>query len=288
MHEDQKPRLSGTVTVANDAFVHDTIADGECADAKRQNQLQQQLIEGHAKAVTTLRASAEAKSLYLAKISHEFRAPLQIIVSSIDMLSACLGKHPNKLVGTSLESLEIASEQLLAFSEDLVDYLKSNSTQIKIKAEPIELIDFLAGCLAMHGELARKKGLALQFQHEATTIEYVGDAVRLRQIITNLLDNAVKYTDSGSIELDCQHRSDGRIFIVVRDTGSGISEDGQKSIFEPWFRANEATQGTGLGLAIVKATADAIGAGIQMKSTLGAGTVMTLVLPPSKPKRPTS
>ncbi len=219
------------------------------------------------------------------KISHEFRTPLQIIVGTVDLLSVVLASNKDKTVASSIENLNSASKQLLASSDDLADYLRSNSTQIKIKPENIELVEFLSGCVALHEPLAKKKGLDLRFKHDDASIECVADATRLRQIVTNLIGNAVKYTTSGSIELECKRQVDGRTSIVVRDTGSGISEEQQKSIFEPWFRADESKQGLGLGLAIVKATADAIGAKIQLKSTLGVGTEMTLLLPMRKIKK---
>lgn len=248
--------------------------------------MQKQIIENNARVVATLRANSESKNLYLAKISHEFRAPLQIIVSTVDLLTALLPNHPNKLVGTSLDNLDKATEQLLAFSNDLADYLKSNSTQIKVKSEPIELVDFLSGCLGMHDVHAKKKGLSFRFKHSEPSMQYRGDAVRLRQIMTNLVDNAVKYTTNGSIELECKSLPDGGFSIVVRDTGSGISEPDQTSIFEPWFRADETTQkGMGLGLAVVKATAELINAKIQLTSVLGSGTEITLILPAPKHRR---
>ncbi len=240
----------------------------------------------HAKVVTTLRASAESRNLHLAKINHEFRTPLQIIVGNVDLLSAVFGNSQDSTVSTSIANLNSACAQLISMSNDLADYLKSNSTQIKLRYETVDLIEFLSACVAMHLPMAKAKGLSMRLTHDVNDLECWTDAARLRQIMTNLIDNAVKYTTQGSIDIECRKDADGRTSIVVRDTGSGISEEGQKSIFEPWFRADETKQGLGLGLAIVKATAEAIGATVRMKSALGVGTEMTLVLPAKKAKRP--
>jgi signal transduction histidine kinase len=259
----------------------------EC-EAPRDDQSQDPLTPqlNHAKVVTTLRASSESRNLHLAKLSHEFRTPLQIIVANVDLLSAVLGNNQNSTVSSSIASLNSACEQLLSMSNDLADYLKGSSTQIMLRYETVNLIEFLSACVAMHSPMANAKGLSIRLKHDEVDLDCWTDAARLRQIMTNLIGNAVKYTTHGSIDLECRKEADGRTLIVVRDTGSGISEEGQKSIFEPWFRADETKQGFGLGLAIVKATADAIGAKVLLKSTLGVGTEMTLVLPAKKAKRP--
>lgn len=260
------------------------LAQASKAHASEQNALQAKLMETQSRTETTLRASAESRNLHMAKISHEFRTPLQSIVASVDLLNAVLAKNPDPRVATTLQILNTASNQLRSSSNDLAEYLRTNSTHIKIKSEPVELIAFLQSCVSLHNAHAQKKGLPIFFTHTEPAIDYLVDSARLRQIMTNMLSNAVKYTNAGRIDLICQRESDGSIQITVADTGVGISEQGQKHIFEPWFRADDTKQGLGLGLAILKATADAIGAKIQMHSSLGVGTAMTVILPPRKVK----
>lgn len=239
-----------------------------------------QVVETKTKAETTLRASSEARNQYIARISHEFRRPLQSIVASVDLLRAILGRSNDARLAPTLKILDSASSQLLASSNDLAEYLRSNSMHVTIKSEPVELIGYLRDCIAPFEAQATRKGLALSFVHTESTLAYTTDSFRLGQIVNNLLSNAIKYTDTGRVIVSCQRSEDASVLISVQDTGSGISEDRKTHIWEPWFRVDESKQqGLGLGLAIVKATADSLGAKVELTSTLGVGTTMTIVLP---------
>lgn len=242
------------------------------------------LTDSHLKVDATLRASTEARNLFLAKISHEFRAPLQTIVGSIDLLTARLEGSHDVIVLDILQSLNTASENLIAHSTDLGEFLKNTSTQYRLKEEPVELVGFLKDCMALHDPVAKRKGLSMWFTCVQSTIQYTTDASRLRQIITNILANAVKYTEVGSILVECKAESGGGVSISVRDTGVGISPEGLKNIFEPWYRESKDRHGLGLGLAIVQSTTFALGGKISIQSALGVGTQITLTLPPKKKK----
>ena len=246
--------------------------------------MQKQLVESHGRAVAAIRAKAESSKLYMAKISHEFRSPLQVIVGTVDLLGALLEANQNPAVVRAIANLETASRQLQASSNDLANYLRSDSTLITIKAETIDLVAFLQRCVDFHADDAARKGLLVRMHSVESSIDWTVDPARLDQIMTNLIGNAVKYTAAGCIDVHCHRLPSGEVCISVKDTGTGISEAALKHICEPWYRANDSVQGMGLGLAIVKATADAIGAKFDMKSKLGFGTEMTIILPGPKVK----
>lgn len=256
--------------------------------AEFEARMQKQLEESQARAVATIRAKAESNKLYMAKISHEFRSPLQVIVGTVDLLGALLEGHQNPAVSRAIANLDTASRQLQASSNDLANYLRSDSTLITIKSETIDLVAFLKRCVDFHADDAARKGLLVRMHSVEPSIEWTVDPARLDQIMTNLIGNAVKYTATGCIDVHCHRMPSGEVCIAVKDTGTGIAEDALKHICEPWYRVNDSVQGMGLGLAIVKATADAIGAKFDMKSKVGIGTEMTVILPGPKGKAKTA
>ncbi|MCR5604674.1 MAG: response regulator [Lachnospiraceae bacterium] len=242
---------------------------------------EQELIELN----TSLEAANEAKSDFLARMSHEIRTPINAVIGMDEMI---LRESSERNVLDYATNIENASQTLLSLINDILDFSKIESGLMKIIPEEYEIYTLLDYCYSLLKIRAGDKGLVLNLEYDKNLpSRLMGDELRIRQIITNLLTNAVKYTDTGSITFRVNKRRKGEklidLIISVEDTGRGISEEGIGAIFDSFQRADEKKnrniEGTGLGLAITKQLVDLMGGSIRVHSRLGDGSEFTVTIP---------
>ena len=233
----------------------------------------------------SLEAANEAKSDFLARMSHEIRTPINAVIGMDEMI---LRESSDRNILDYANNIESASHTLLSLINDILDFSKIESGRMKVLPDEYEIYSLLHDCYSMLKIRVRDKGLKLNLEYNRDLPSRLcGDELRIRQVITNLLTNAVKYTDEGSItfRVDFHGRDDGKIDLIVsvKDTGRGISEQGLESIFDSFQRADEKKnrniEGTGLGLAITKQLVDLMEGEIYVDSTLGEGSEFTVVIP---------
>ena len=229
---------------------------------------------------------ATEQQLFIAKIGHEIRTPAQIIMSDVEFLEHRLAGNPElHLTLRRLRSAtELMSRQLLA----IADYARSQSWRQDDRHERVALPVLIGDIANLHASAATAKGLSLRI--DAQDIELNIDAGKLRQIVENLVGNAVKYTARGEVTVSAQviakPLTRRELVIVVADTGIGIADDLQGHVFEPFFRVHGASHekdglglGLALGLAIVKSLVTKLGGRVELRSGAGQGTVVIMAIP---------
>ncbi len=225
-----------------------------------------------------------ARNRYLAVMSHEIRTPLSGILGLTDLMLADASPL-NAEQRESLESVHVAAQNLLRLVNELLDWSQLEDGAIRIDRQPLVLADFLRQLVGLFRPAtdARSVGLKLDID-PATPTAVLTDPLRLRQILSNLVSNAVKFTGRGSVRvtLDGTRLDDGRwrLRFAVTDTGPGITPEVQAKLFEPFVQADAAVArqfgGSGLGLSIGRSLARLLGGDITLRSTPGEGSTFTL------------
>jgi len=227
-----------------------------------------------------------AKSEFLALISHEIRTPINAIIGFTDLLNQA-NKDPGN--GDYISIIQRSSTSLLEMINTLLDFSRIESRGLELEVAPFDLEATTMEALELMLVRAREKGIELRFEED--TVEgprtFHGDAMRVRQILLNLLNNAVKFTEKGSVVLKRQvaKQEDGRyrIHFSITDTGIGIPESKLGQLFEPFTQADSSTTrrygGTGLGLTICKRLVEEMGGAITVQSREGEGSTFSFWLP---------
>ncbi|MES9991728.1 MAG: response regulator [Candidatus Thiodiazotropha sp.] len=223
-----------------------------------------------------------AKSDFLANMSHELRTPLNAILGFSSLM-----KNDLSLTDDQKQNLDIinrSGEHLLRLINDILDMAKIEAGQVQLENQPFDLGAVVRDVTDMMRMRAEEKGLQLQVDQSSHFPRYiVGDEARLRQILINLVGNAIKYTQQGEVtlRLGTKNNESAHLMIEVTDTGTGISPDDQKHIFDPFIQLEERSggTGTGLGLTITRQFVHMMGGIINLKSTPGKGSVFKIELP---------
>ena len=222
------------------------------------------------------------KSEFLSNMSHELRTPLNAILGMARLLRGDTGEVTPEERGDYLEIIERNGQSLLELINDILDLSKIEAGKVELTWEKIDLRAFVGDVLASVRALAEESGLALKAELDPGADSIVSDPERLRQILMNLLGNAIKFTDEGSVSVVTRAEED-KVAIAVRDTGIGISEDALEYVFDAFRQADSSTTrrypGTGLGLSIVKKLVDLLGGDVRVESRVGEGTTFTVTLP---------
>lgn len=222
----------------------------------------------------------QAKTRYLAGLSHELRTPLNVLLGYAQLLS-----QDDELPKRQRETLSIVKrngEHLSDLIEGLLEISKIEAGKVNMQRDEFNLRKILQQLVEMFEMQASQKGLTFHFIIDKHVPEFVStDKQRLRQILINLISNAIKYTNKGSVTLKINYRSEVATF-MISDTGVGISQDDQKQVFKPFIQIrNDYTRsigGTGLGLTISNSLAELMGGEITLKSTIGHGSAFTFKL----------
>ncbi|EIC22370.1 PAS domain-containing hybrid sensor histidine kinase/response regulator [Thiorhodovibrio frisius] len=264
-----------TVSKVRDADGKFLYSVAQTLDLTLIKQVQAQLIEAKDQA----EAASRSKSEFLANMSHELRTPLNGVQGFLQLLEM------SELEPEQAESVDLAmksSQLLLRVINDILDFSKLEAERMTLLEEPFALATELEPVMAALANQATAKGIALHARIAPTipTI-LIGDPARLRQVLFNLVGNAVKFTEHGEVivqadvleQIDAEHV---RLRCSIRDTGIGVAEDMIDFLFEPFTQADGSPtrrfQGTGLGLSIVKRLVGLMGGQVEMDSTLGEGT----------------
>ncbi len=240
------------------------------------------LVEGELRvAKAAAEASTEAKAAFLANMSHEIRTPMNGIVGMTGLLSATkLTTDQSEFVGT----IRTSCESLLTIINDILDFSKIESGELTLECHPFSLRECVEDVLDLLALDAEEKGVELAYITEDKIPEVVsGDSTRLRQILLNLINNAVKFTHEGEVVLTIHHNLiEGDLVSInfaVRDSGIGIPADKLDALFKAFTQADSSTTrlfgGTGLGLVISKMLCEMMGGTISVESEVGKGTVFS-------------
>ncbi|WP_157264391.1 PAS domain-containing sensor histidine kinase [Azohydromonas aeria] len=234
---------------------------------------------------TQAEAASRAKSAFLAHMSHELRTPLNAVIGLSQLLR--LRELPED-VGRFVGHIHDAGEQLLALVSDVLDLSRIEAGELRLEEAAFDLAPLLDTVLAMVRPQANAKGLALMVDiAPALQLRLIGDALRLRQVLLNLLGNAVKFTAAGSVTLRLRVQAAGAGNALLRldvvDTGIGIAPEQQRHIFEPFTQADDSITrrygGSGLGLSIVRRLVHMMKGTLSVQSQPGQGSTFSVELP---------
>ncbi|MEM6430442.1 MAG: ATP-binding protein, partial [Deinococcota bacterium] len=218
------------------------------------------------------------KSMFIANVSHELRTPLTSVLGFAELLKEAddIPEHRRKQINTLYDS----GYYLLTLINDVLELSKVEAGQVDITPENVDLRMLLVGLREMFELQASNKGLNLKFDISDAPTHILCDGNKLRQILINLLGNAVKFTQDGTVSLQVQQLGDS-IHYSIRDTGPGIASHDLPQLFEPFVQFNKGKKhgGSGLGLSIVKRFVDAMQGTIEVSSREGYGSTFKLILP---------
>lgn len=253
--------------------------------SKEEEQKQKQLL---LEAAEKADAANKAKSTFLFNMSHDIRTPMNAIVGFTD-----IALHQNSVaeIHDSLEKVRESSKHLLSLLNDVLDLSRIESGKAVFFPEPVDITKLTDSVLAIMNGLLYNRDLKFEVYRERPKNPYVlADATRIREVLTNFLSNAVKFTkDGGTVTLDISsHPGEDDKHIVaryiVKDNGIGMSEEFQKKLFKPFSQEDDRSartqyKGTGLGMAIAKEYVEMMGGSIAVESQKGAGTTFTVEIP---------
>ena len=225
-----------------------------------------------------LAKASQAKSQFLASVSHELRTPMNAILGFTDALLAGVDGPLNDEQRASLTWVQRGGQDLLALINEVLDLSKIESGKLVIAPETFLPRDLVESVCAQFRSLAAQKGLRLTWHDEGMPTEVHLDRQRSRQILVNLVGNALKFTTEGEVEI-IGGGADGDLHLAVRDTGRGIPRDQLEAIFDDFRQVEGTVGGTGLGLAISRRLARLMGGDVGVTSEVGRGSTFTVVLP---------
>ena len=267
------------------------LAEIETRDASLANSHSEleRLVEQRTEQLSLAKRQAEsanlAKSEFLANMSHEIRTPMNGILGMVQLLQRSSLDERQRLY---LNTIKLSTDTLLALINDVLDLAKIEADRMELERIEFDLRQLLEDCLVVMAPDAQQRSVAV-VANLAPSLPWkaVGDPVRLRQIVTNLLSNAAKFTQSGEIVLsakvDSHDEASNWLLLEIKDTGIGIPVEAQQRIFDAFSQEDGTTTrrygGTGLGLAIVRELLQAMGGSIELSSVPGLGSIFRLAIP---------
>ena len=283
--------LRGLIDKNKELFVYGAIAGfgilmmglaiGSASSSRSKTDAQLELLKQEKEKAENL---AKLKSEFLNQVSHELRTPLAVIIGYIECITDGLYGEIETKHQEILQVVAKQSTHLKNMIDQILIYSRLEAGKQPIRVEDLNLTKVLSDLKDTFEFLCRQKGLDLQWEIHRESILVRSDATRLKEVISNLLQNAVKYTDKGSITVRTAKLPSNAIMVEVEDSGMGISETHLATIFEPFMQVHKTSTensrgGIGLGLSIVKKHLEQIGGTISVKSELGKGSTFRIVLP---------
>ncbi len=241
----------------------------------------QRAYQEAAKAGIEAESASEAKDRFFANIGHEIRTPMTSIIGFAKLLKSKVTDHESLVY---IDHILTSGMHLLTLLNDVLDISRIAVGKFEINPKPVFPEYLVADVMEQSRPDAEQKGLKLRVGTKDLPQRVMMDEDRVRQVLTNLLVNAIKFTEEGEVELSVGIGRDGKgLIFTVRDTGPGIPEEEREKIFEPFYRMRETgrspSEGAGLGLAITSRLVYAMGGGIELESEPGEGTRFTVILP---------
>jgi len=233
------------------------------------------------RAVKRARAASQAKSEFLANMSHEIRTPMNGVLGITNLLLKQPMPEDQK---NMLQIVSSSGDALLTIINDILDFSKLDAGQVTLDSKPFSIENILRDIGQLLKHSGQEKGLYLTLQYAPNCPkQFIGDDGRVRQILLNIIGNAMKFTETGGVNIMVEMDTDGYLQIAVKDTGIGICPDKQDSLFQQFSQADNSTTrvygGTGLGLSISQKLAHVMGGNIDVESALGEGSTFTVRLP---------
>jgi signal transduction histidine kinase len=219
------------------------------------------------------------KSRLLASVSHDIRQPINVINLTAEVM---LGQTENPALAALAERLKLNAQSMTELISDLLDMAQIDSGRIEVNETVFSLNDLIAGQCGELGVLAEAKGLQLEAELLGQSIKLRTDRAKLSRVLSNLIGNAVKFTDEGRVTVSATRSPAGNALIIVRDTGIGIAPEQLDHIFDEFAQMHKPEKertGWGLGLAICRRLVDILGGTITVQSVVGEGSVFTLTIP---------
>ncbi len=226
--------------------------------------------------------SDKLKSNFLAQMSHEIRTPVNTILSFTSLLKEELGDNAGDDIRPNFAIIENGGKRLIRTIDMILNMSEIQAGKFEVDLKEIDIVEDVLNNLI--GELhfnAKKKNLNLIFNCKAETTKIIGDKYSISQIFQNLIDNAIKYTEKGKVEINVHNRGMAQLAVEVKDTGIGMSKEYLANLFQPFSQEDTGYtrrfEGTGLGLSLVKRYIDILKAEIEVESTKGKGTKFTVI-----------
>jgi len=247
-------------------------------DATERHEARRAMID----ALRAAEAANAAKGSFLATMSHEIRTPLNGILGMAQAMSSA---GLSELQRDQLDVIRKSGEGLLAILNDVLDLAKIESGKVELESIDFDLQSVVTGAYAAFTAIANKKGLSFGLVLQETEGSYRGDPNRIRQILSNLISNALKFTSVGEVRMSARY-ADGKLRVAIADTGVGIDPKALSRLFSPFVQGDSSTTrrhgGTGLGLAICRQIAELMGGSVSVESRIGDGSTFTFEIPLEK------
>ena len=228
------------------------------------------------------RAADAAKGNFLAVMSHEFRTPLSAILGYADILTAEVHGDLNPKQAGHLERVKASVRHLSHLVDEILSYASMEAGREKVRLDAVELVALARDVAGIMEPIAEASGLELRIVVPDQALEIRTDESKVRQILINLVSNAIKYTPAGHVEMRIRTEG-GSAVCTVQDTGPGIARDHMENVFEPFWQVDRGDgrriTGTGLGLAVARRLARLLGGDVTLRSVVGEGSIFTVDLP---------
>ena len=227
-----------------------------------------------------------AKADFLSSMSHELRTPLNVVLGYADLLASGIGGELTEDHQKKIERIKTSVWHLLGIIDDILTFSRVEAGKEQIKIEPVDIVGIVQDTVVMLQNEAAVRTLELTADVADESLVIETDARRVRQILLNLLGNAIKFTEKGEVRVTMDHDAD-TVRVHIADSGRGIDADRLEDVFEPFTRVEqtEGASGTGLGLPLSLRFAQLLGGDIQVRSEKGVGSTFTLALPRKQQER---